>query len=386
MSLETTIEQYYHSPKGMELAEYVSQAGATKNNVHRLVAGPLRYQDQEALDPQQVAEALDEVSHSLRVIGAGGSSFEIATANNATESDGVMLHVSTYSSAISTNPGNAYEFAAQAVRYPNKKHLYVASFGNGGSAPLLPADAAYARETGRFVREENGIETPLQSIHNLHAALEKEGLAVTRIMGTDSAGGHYARALTVAMGPGQLSHAFFSETTGFVNLSLSGIAYAMLFREGVQNAKRNRALSPDPEMVDGSKKAWAKQALEKYEDSSRRQELRDASVSTKASLKNMWNSAQALRRGPRGQKNPLLQDMNAVLARHPQAHITFGIADEDPLYRSIAISHIATKRLLGELAVQSAPVRALIIPGMTHAYNTYFPSLYHAVKKYALEK
>ncbi len=383
MSLETTIESYYHSPEGLRLTEYVGVNSDGRRGLITNETAPLRHQD--LVDAQAVDLALDEVGASLRVIQAGDNTFEIATVNGANTSGDVMLHISTYSSAISTNAGNAYEFAAQSVRYPNAKHLYVASFGNGGSAPLLAEDAAYARKTGRFVRDEDGVETPLPSIRNLHAALEHEGLAVTRVMGTDSAGGHYARALAVAMEPGQLSHAFFSETSGFADLSFAQIAFGMLVREGVQNAKQNRALSPDTEMMDTEKQARAKTALATYEATPQRQQLRAASVGTKGALKSMWNSAQALRRGPNGANDPLVLDTNVLLARHPDAHITYGVAEEDPLYRSKELSHAAAQRLLNALDIQHTPVRTIMIPGMTHAYNTYFPSLYHAVKRRAVE-
>lgn len=384
MNTELAIEKFYQAPEGLYLQEYIgltSNAG-TSNLVVASETRPLH--DSPAPDAVDVDEVLHEVSYNLRAIESGGSTFEIATANTDVASDDVMLHISTYSSAISTNPGNAYEFAAQAVRYPNVKHLYVASFGNGGTSPLLPRDAHYAKKTGRIMHGGPDDAKPLQSIQNLHDALDNEGLAITRIMGTDSAGGHYARALAITMEPNQLSHAFFSETSGFKNLGIPRIAYAMMIKEGLLNAKKNRQLSPDSEMVNAEKIDRAKAILKKYEDTDQRQALQKVSTSARESLASMWTSAQTLRRGPWFSKDPLVLDTNVLVAQHPSAKITFGLAENDPLYKSPNVAHAAAVRFLGALTTVDMPVRVVMIPGMSHAYNTYFPSLYHAVKRQAL--
>jgi hypothetical protein len=381
MLLGEAIESYYSSPEGLRCTEYT--ANEAGGNVETSLLPALRHQ--KDLDRGSVDEVLDEVGRNLRLIEHGGSSFEISTANNSVPSDELMLHISTFRSALTTNPGNAYEFAAQAVRYPNHKHLYVASFGNGGTAPLLPDDTKYTRLTGRFTYEEGDQTLALQSIQNLRSALAKESLDVTNIMGTDSAGGHYARALCLTMESGQLSHAFFSETSGFVNLSTIRIIGSMMIQEARNNARQNRDASPDPEMMDNDKITHAKQVLDKYNDSSQRQTLHAAKVSGVASLISMWNSMQALRRGPTSNTNPLLADTNAVISQHPQAKIVYGLAEHDPLYLDSGNCRQSAFDFLIKLAVRDAPVKAIIVPGVTHAYNTYFPSLYHSVKKYALE-
>lgn len=348
---------------------------------------PFRFDEMATLNPTDLAFALDEVSRSLKVIEHNGSYFEIAVANGHVPGDNVMLHISTYSSSISSNAGNAYEFAAQAVRYPDQRHLYVASFGNGSTSSLSKqqGEQAYARQTGRFTWEKDGRTEPLPSIVNLHAALEKSGLSVTRIMGTDSAGGNYASALAVAMEEGQLSHAFFSERSGFVHLSIPGIIGGMLVKENFINARKNRALSPDPERIDERKIERAVVALSEHEDTPRREELREHKVVPKDKVASLWTSMQALRRGPTDDSNPLVADTNALLERQPTAKITFGLADRDPLYKNAERCGRAVREFLALIAVQDTPVRVVLIPEMTHAFNTHFPYLYQAIKKDALE-
>lgn len=339
-------------------------------------------QEMPGFEAKDVVEKLDEVSRNLRLIEHGGSYFEISTANNDANSGEIMLHISTYSSSISTNPGNAWEFASHALLYPDYKHVYVASFGNGGSSPLIATDGErrYFAHTGRLTKERNGQTEPLESIKNLQRALEKNGLAATRIMGTDSAGGSYATALALDMEPGQLSHAFLSERSGFVHLSKLQIIRGMLYQEGVRNSATNKELTPDLGAMSDDKKEFAKTALANHVSLETRQELADHMVKLPQQLWSMWVSMQALRRGPTRRGNPAVADTNPFLARHPNAHITYGMAEEDPLYKNAEQCRQAAADFLGKVSVQAADVRVTLVPAMTHAYNTYMPQLYYAVE------
>jgi hypothetical protein len=346
-------------------------------------SGPI-FRHTEKIESSYVDSAMDEIAQSLKVVRSGDSYFEIATANNDAINQDAILHISTYSSAISTNHGNGYEFAAQAVRYPNHKHVYVASFGNGATAPLLPEDAAYVRTTGRFTKEIDGKTVAIQSLQNLQAALSQEGLTVTRFS-TDSAGGHYARGLSLAMESGQLTHGFFSETPGFVDLTIGQMLMGMLIKENVQNAKQNRALSSDPEKMDKEKARRFTQAFINYADLPNRHELTQARVATVKTIQSLVTSLQTFRRGPNKDQNPFVDDTDAMIAQHPEARLTYGVAEHDPLYMSPDRSREAVRSFMASIAVRQTPVKVALIPGMTHAYNTYFPSLYHAVKRDALE-
>jgi hypothetical protein len=375
--------QVYYNGAGLTVPYKVAYPGL--DSQPHLVDDMRTFKHAETLDEADVDEAMDEIARSIRLIHYGGSTFEIATANDGVESDEVMLHISTYSSAISTNHGNGYEFAAQAVRYPQFRHLYVSSSGMGSSSRMLRKDEKFSGRTGRFTEEKDGATYPLKSLQNLHNALQANGLNVTRLMGTDSAGGHYARALSVAMEKGQLSHAFFSETSGFVDLSSVGLAAGMLIKENIFNSKNNRSVSPDPEQMTKEKVERFTEAFEKHADLPNRKEVTDAKVSTKDNLMAMRTSLNALKHGPTKDANPLAEDTNALLDRHPHAKLTYGVAEHDPLYKGPENASGAAQRFLGALSVQRAPVRVALIPGMTHAYNTFFPSLYHAIKREALD-
>jgi hypothetical protein len=207
-------------------------------------------------------------------------------------------------------------------------------------------------------------------------------------MGTDSAGGHYARALSVAMESDQLKHAFFSEASGFVNLSTIELVYGMLIKELRDNTNENKELTPDPEKVDEHKIARAQAIRDRDEHLSLpdRQKLVAAKVGTIAQVRSMYTSLQALKRGPTTRGNPLVEDTNALLERHPNARITYALAEEDPLYSNPETCDQAILDFLGKIVVQKMPVEVIKILGHTHAYNTWFQSLYHALKRYAIER
>jgi hypothetical protein len=144
------------------------------------------------------------------------------------------------------------------------------------------------------------------------------------------------------------------------------------------------AVSPDPEMMDDSKIARFAETYDANADTQQRQILEARRVQIVPRLGSMWTSLHALSRGPHGGNNPVADDLNALLLHQPDATITFGVAEADPLYGDLRKSHFVAQRLLNALTVQRGEVKVIMIPGMSHAYNTYFPSLYHAVKRYGL--
>ena len=387
MIRQELISRYYHEPEGLILPEYHTNRRPSGIEVVEGTAGPFLPLD--GLDEREVSEALYEISRSLRVVEYNGSYFEIATVNEAVRPRyAVMLHISTYNSSISSNPGNAIELAAQAVRFPQFVHLYVASPGNGATSPLADVrggERTYASQTGRFTREQEGRTVGLPTFQNLYRALEKEGLTVTRLMGTDSAGGNYAPGLAVSMEPGQLDAAFFSERSGFVNLSLPRIVGGMAIELFWHNWKNNR-ISPDPERMTGNKKTQAVEALEAYRDLPTRQTVNAHQLSLGVRVSSLWATMQALRRGSTSTESPLVEDINTLLRHHPNARLTFGMAENDPLYINPERCHAAARAFLAELAIQNTPVRIVFLPGMTHSYKTWFPDIHVNLTKDALFK
>lgn len=392
MKNNATTDSFYRSESGLHLPLYTASTHSLE-----VLEG-----ETDALHPlampevHEIEDKLHEIAKSVRVISYGDSTFEIAVVNNGVSNDKIMLHISTYSSSISGNAGNAYELAVQAALYQDYTHIYVASFGNGGTSALLPEDATYAKSTGRFTQEKDDDVVALQSIQNMHHALENEGLSVTSLMGTDSAGGPYARAYALTLENDQLDAAFFSEVSGIVHLSIPSLIYGIGIKEMFINSKNNQKISPDSASVsqgtitleDGtelSKADFAKKILDSYAELPNRRLLAAQQIGGLVKLNAMRTSLLSLRKGPKGSKNPFVDDTNALLEHHPAARITYGFADKDPLYKANPeLLHAAIVVQLSQLAVQQADVKAVIIPEMTHAYNTHFPNLYHAIQADAL--
>ncbi len=380
MSLETVVADYYeYQLDGLSVDSYYKQADNVTHKESRL------YYDNEDIDNGAVEDALHEAANTLRITEVDGQSFAICEANLDAPDEDAMLHLPTYSSAIPSNPGNAYEFAAQAVRYPDVRQVYVGMYGIGSTSPLTIEERKYTRKHGRYTWEDEDKTVALPSIGKLATALDNEGLYVTRV-GTDSAGGNYATALGVALPEGQLSHAFMSERPGLVHLGALAMAKGMLYDENIKNAKENRELGRqvDSQSLTDDMIEQAKAAFAEYNPDTVLGGVYTAPTSD--TLKTLWTSLQALRKGPRGSTDPKAIDTNAYLRNQPDTITTFAIAEKSPLHKNAKLAHTAAQRLLSHLTVQSeGEVRMVMLPEMTHAYNTYFPSLYHALKRDALE-
>src|SRR5437764_806167 len=97
------------------------------NDVIRLVPITIERADYE--------QALEDINNSWKVITdtKTGKQFEIAE-TNPNASDGYDAEISTYSSSISGNRGNAVEFAERSALHPDRRRLYIAGLGNGKSS------------------------------------------------------------------------------------------------------------------------------------------------------------------------------------------------------------------------------------------------------------
>lgn len=100
---------YGDEPAGISLPEYCRMPGSAIGSV-RGSRTPLLYSTPQ-LDPAAHSEAVREFVSSLRLIEHGSNSYEIGTIAADTATDEWMLHISSYSSAGTTNPGNAAEVA-----------------------------------------------------------------------------------------------------------------------------------------------------------------------------------------------------------------------------------------------------------------------------------
>ncbi len=343
-----------------------------------------RLPELSSISEGDIAANLGQIGTNLEVIRSGESTFEITRVVNNPSSSEYMLHVSTYSSAISTNAGNAFELAVLAKLFPDKNIVYCASFGNGGSSPLVEQDAAYVKKTGRFTHEEGGRTQPITSIQNMLGAFASVGIDVVSLLGSDSAGGSIATALGVAMPEGAMKRGFFSARSNLVALSGLEIVYGMLVKEQFKNAKANQAMSPDELRVTAEKVALAKRILDETRSPKADAVLEKYRSSTPQQLGAWWTSMQGLRRGPdENGVGPLITDTNALIQHQPEAKLTYVFGERDPLYLNPGVAVSSTYKFVRALKLSKAPLIARMHPG-THAMNTHFPELYLALKKSAL--
>jgi hypothetical protein len=391
MSVERVIDDFY-SPEntGIPLAHYVREPASPRVDVRSMkLSRTVDDLENLRLDQDVVRANIKEAVESLRVLRSGDSTFEISTIGTGP----VLFHQSTYNSAESSNKGNLREHANLAARFPGFTHLYAASFGNGGTSPLTnhEEEGKWVSKTGRFTRTgRDGTVEPIYSVRKEQEALADAGFDVSMIFGTDSAGGSYATALALAMEPGQLKKAFFSEHAGFVNLSRREIAYGMLWREG-KKGNENRKLSPDPESVTGEKIAEAAQLYDEYLSDDVRHKLdgSELGLTEKAAKlyargRNLYRVMNGLRRGPHDGVFPHLDDTNSMLERQPDAKIVFGMAERDTLYKNPATCHQSARQFLQAIAVQHTAVEAMVLPEMSHAYHTHMPAMYHELMRRAI--
>jgi hypothetical protein len=362
----------------------------------------------DSSNSSEVVANIDVINRSLRVTEVGGDIYETAVVRSKSEQcKGAMLHISTFSSSISNNPGNGFEFAVQAALYPDMDHIYVASPGNGGSSPIrnvgmqiktphgLMDQREYFKRTGRMTYEDGSETKSLPYLTNMQEMLESLGVEITGFIGTDSAGGSYATGLTLAMPEDQIKHAFFSERSNFIRLGRVGLAYGMLVTENVRHGNRMKGLvvdglriidpiSVNAPRIDAPDSANVTLAKERIKGT---QEIQRNSIRQQVGA--MATSLAALSRGPEGDsgydnsEDSLLADVNAMIARHPNGRFTFTLAEFDPLYRGRADE--LARIFLANIDVQRADVCAIILEKLPHAYHTYLPLLQDALRRAAFD-
>lgn len=403
--IEEIVHGFYVEPKGLVFPEYTRPTGETLLTVSNTkpLHVPEWVKENAQLEDifERVGGNLEQVDSTLQQLEYGGDTFEIAIIHSRNENKkGVMLHISTYSSSISTNLGNAFEFAVQGALYEDFDHVYVASPGNGGSSPIedtgMLIDTSsgkmgqkeYFRKTGRTTYEDRNEVKPLPYLLNMQRALEKAGVEVTGFIGTDSAGGSYATGLAIAMEEGQISHGFFSERSNFKSLGRLGLSYGMLVTENIRHGNVMRTLRVggldviDPLSIYAPRINDPQGRTNKTLAEEKVTRARDVpKVKLPQQLSSMVTSLMALGRGPEDGSDPLVSDVNAMLAKHPDGKFTFTLAEYDVLYRGEA-NNLATQ-FLGKIDVQRADVTAIILKKLPHAYHTALPLLQDALRRSA---
>jgi len=331
--------------------------------------------------------ALHDIDHSWTVLEdeETGQQFEMGLANtDADFSGGVDLEESTFSSSLSSNPGNAVEFAENAASHPARPRLYVASPGNGKSSYWTPAEQRHIKSTGRFT-DETG--KPLPTIAALARILRQADLPVTRIS-TNSAGGAYATALMSALPEGQLTHAYMKSRPNISDHPARLLWGAAVVVGDILDDRRHARQSRDPWRLTEDRVKAAKENLPRLYGDDAENEARRMPEATKThGLKKMHTDLLALSHGQTyGQVNPAAKDTGLALRRQPDALLTYHFPTGDRLYnnRTDIERFMEQVRQLGGLAARHN-VQALIVPG-THRDHTAYPTMRWSMEAYAFSR
>jgi hypothetical protein len=375
------IEMFYYGGE-VTLTEYGMHDGAMQLSTRDTVmSDAVKSLTEVAIDAK-----LEELDLSTQVVESNGRHFEIVMANMDADPGHALFQGSTYSSCIAGrrgNPGNAYELAVQAALYPDVRLVYGAALGNGGSGGLDRKERRHYTTTGRLTDEDDmGRTIALPIVQALGGALQSIGINVTRL-GDDSAGGRLTTALGVDLPEGQVTATFHNGIPNMYDHTRRSVVRAMLIRENIFNGRRNAATSTDHWKVTPRRVGHARGLMPRvYSDMPT--DLHIEESSTPAMLRKLWSDADALRIGPRG-GDPLARDTAGFVRQQPESHTTFLMSQYDPLYLGNEFGPRAYD-LLGKIAVDgnASPV-VWQLDGMTHAFHTYYPSLYHSIKADGLQ-
>jgi hypothetical protein len=345
------------------------------------------------LSRDRYEQALSDINRSWGVIKGRvvdpktGQNFEVAMANlEAPLENGVDIEMSTFTSSISGNPGNAVELAENAALHPERRRIYVASFGNGQSTYWSAEERKYIRKHGRYTAEDG---RPLPTVEALARSLKAANLIMTRCFTTNSAGGGYATALMAALPEGQVSHAYFKSRT-----NVSDHRLALLWGLGILGSDTlddiiYRKISNDPWKLTGQMIEEAKARLPNVY--SKESQNRHNNIVQKAGsshkITKMYNDLVAFSRGGTRHHHPAAQDTARALQQQPEALMTYHFPLQDRLYNNVEdiLTFVYMVYRLGELAsshIADGQIEVLTPPGK-HRDHTQYPGLRWAVEKYA---
>ncbi len=340
---------------------------------------------QPALDgtlPQEYFDRLEEINDTYRQIvdPKTGRRFEVAQTHPTSVSDGVDLEISTYSSSLTGNVGNAAEFALHSLAHPARARLYLASIGNGGSDPFTKEELEYFAKTGRTTWEEGDTTTAIPTVQSLARALASEDLEVTRIS-TDSFGGNIASGLVAELDPSQVTHAYMKGKPNVSNFGWPRFVWRMMVREGLINNPKNLKESNDPwrltpEIIDEVKKALPNI----YSKTSPK-------FSGGGGLGQLLAYSNGLKRS--SSKGRLLgpsQDVIAAKEHNPNLLLTFDFPDQDLLYkgREDIIRFLQQITDMPRVVSGRSP-KGIITPG-THASHAAEPQRRIAAEHFAFRR
>lgn len=320
-----------------------------------------------------VQSRLSELNETWQVIEVDDRTFEIGIVNDHVASGADRLFVSTYSSSISTNPGNAYELALEGALNPDRRIVYVSSLGNGQTSFLSDQEAKAYRATGRLMEEVDGETVAFPIIKHLAEGLLRQDIHPVQLS-SDSAGAIVNNALAMMMKPDQIKEIYENGAPRAIDRSLINLAGGMIVLESLIHAKQNQKLSVDRWRLTNEHKRTAETLMPVVYGSTRGRHLKVLQLLTVAS---------ALGRGPK-HGDPQLLDALAVTRQHPEVKLTMAHAEADPLY---SIKNLASRiEWLGRTITRDSDVKfkSITVENMSHAYHGYFPGLAEAIKRLGL--
>lgn len=327
------------------------------------------------LSTADVEERLREMNDTWKIIECEGHRFEIGVVNS-TAPGSHTVHVSTYSSSLLKNPGNAWEHALAGAADPSSRRVYVASLGNGGSQYFSDAEAAHLRRTGRVTEDHNGVTRALPTIGYLAAGLKNEGYDVKRIT-SDSSGGIIGSGLAVALGG--VKALFCSGRPQVSDLSPLGLALRHTVGEGVLNGRRYGGSDADPLRVNKERRARAAALMPRVygEDNRRRVEELMQGRQPKGKMR---TDLASMSRGPR-RRDPLGQDTQAVLNANTDIAVSIIAGRRDPLYNQRRADEEVGMFLGGLSLPEGCATVAVYRPDLYHAFHTALPAARIALER-----
>jgi hypothetical protein len=331
-------------------------------------------------------QALEDINDTFTVIADPDDPsmvFEVAVANiDASQDDGIDAEMSTFTSSISGNVGNAVEFAENAALHPDRQRIYLASFGNGRSSYWSADEQRYVRENGRFTTDDGEA---LPTLESLARALKASDYIITRFS-TNSMGGAYATGLMATLPEGQVDAAYLKSRPNISHHPLSVLwGLAMPIKDLIDD-RRFAKESNDPWKLTSEKVKEAESLLPNVYSDAARNKHRSFAQKAASSHKigKMLTDLKAL---SLGEGNPAAQDTVRALQQQPEALITHHMPYADRLYDDLpadAIRYLTATYDLGK-TVTTGQVEVLMMPG-AHRDHTQYPGLRWAAEEYAFDR
>ncbi len=338
------------------------------------------------IEDDNYLRALEDINLSLTILEdiRTGKRFEFALGNvQADPSEGIDVELSTFTSSISGNIGNAIEFAEHCALNPDRQRLYIASFGNGGSSYWDKTEQRYIKRTGRFINT-NGEALP--TIAALERVLRLGGYMVTKAS-TNSAGGAYATALMGALPEGQVTHAYIKSRPNISDHPTRLLWGLSMIAGDMIDDKKYKAVSRDAWKLDDSLVDEARAVMSNIYPTEA-----DGVWSMKQALKGhglgqLWSDMVAFSKASESHR-PNSATIDTLLALHKQPNVllTYHAPEKDRLYKKIGevIRFIEGVDLFDNTG-RDTGIQALIMPG-THRDHTQYPALRWTFENYAFSR